>query len=101
MARFLDQKYKELRDQVDMMDERVTQQQQNLRLLKKEINMKRKTLQTYEYLMQQHAVTQIFDCKLCDKKFRTLNFLREHHYKRHPGQEFRAELYLPEAPSSD
>ena len=51
--------------------------------------------------MQQPAVTQIFDCKLCDKKFRTLNFLREHHYKRHPGREFRADLYLPEAPQSE
>ena len=94
VARFLDQKYKELSEHVGMLDERAHQQHINMRLLKKELGLKKKTLHTYEYLMQQPGVSQVFDCKYCNKKFRTLAFLREHHYKRHQGIEFHEDLYL-------
>jgi hypothetical protein len=70
---------------------------EDLKALKKELKIKQKTLGTYEYLMRLPAEQEqnVVKCRQCPKFFLSVEYLRKHYQKNHPGVDF-AKDYLSE-----
>ena len=90
MTKTLDMQYKHSYDETARMQEKIRQQTEENRVLKRELKLKQKTLTTYEYLLKLPAgqETQQVRCKHCAKIFVQKQYLEKHYTRAHPDKSF-------------
>lgn len=90
--------YKNAYESTKEVRDRIQKYNTELSNLKKENQIKQKTLATYEYLIKvpkegDHA--QAMKCKHCAKFFANEQFLRKHYVKKHAKIDFEQEFPSP------
>lgn len=86
--------YKHSYEETIKVREAIKKQNNQLTILKKELKLKQKTLQTYEYLLKLPSdadQSNFARCNHCPKFFVNKQFLKKHYQKTHPEKDFFAE----------
>ena len=94
LTRTLDLQYKNSHEQTKDIREKTQRYNTELFNLKKENQIKSKTLATYEYLIKipkEGDTSQAMKCSHCQKFFASEQYLRKHYQKRHPDANYDAE----------
>lgn len=96
LTRTLDLQYKNAIESTKGAREQIQKYNTEISNLKKENQMKQRTLSMYEYLIKVpkdgepgHAAMK---CNHCSKIFESEHYLRKHYEKKHPDQDYDAEF---------
>jgi hypothetical protein len=95
LTRTLDLQYKNSHEATKEVREKIQRYNTELSNLKKENQIKQKTLATYEYLIKipkEGDSSQAMKCTYCSKFFASEQYLRKHYSKRHPEADYEAEF---------
>jgi len=97
----LDTKGREWHSQARELEGRLRAKAEELKLLKKELKIKQKTLGTYEYLMRlpPDQEQNVIKCRHCTKFFLSKSYLQKHYQRHHPQADFFKE-YQEDHPNS-
>ena len=92
LTRTLDLQYKSALESTKGVRDQIQKYNTEISNLKKENQMKQKTLATYEYLLKIPKDGQpshlAMKCSHCSKFFESEHYLRKHYEKKHPDIEF-------------
>lgn len=90
LCKALDLEYKQSYEKTVKMEEVMRKYQSELKLIRKELKLKQKTLSTYEYLMKLPAEQEqdVIKCKRCHKFFLSKDYLKKHYSRQHPEVDY-------------
>ena len=97
LCKALDLEYKSTYEKTAKMEDMIKKYQSELKLIRKELKLKQKTLSTYEYLMKLPADQEqdVIKCKHCTKFFLSKEYLQRHYSRHHPEIDFYREFADP------
>lgn len=90
LCKGLDLQYKHAYEKTGKTEDLIKKYASELKLMRKEIKLKQKTLSTYEYLMKIPAEKEqdVIKCSRCAKFFVTVDYLQKHYGRHHPDADF-------------
>lgn len=90
MCKAIDLEYKQNYEKTTKLEEAIRKYQSEMKVIRKELKIKQKTLSTYEYLMKLPAEQEqeVIKCRHCHKFFLSKSYLQKHYQRHHPEFDF-------------
>ncbi|CDW86485.1 zinc finger protein dzip1l [Stylonychia lemnae] len=103
LCKNLDVEYRQTYEKTMKTEEMIRKYQQELKIIRKELKLKQKTLSTYEYLMKLPVEQEqdVIKCKSCRKFFLSKQYLQKHYQRHHPEVDFFREFADMNDPNYD